>query len=174
MQEELIVIGKITKPHGVKGELRVLPSSNNPHRFAQLNDIWLIGEDRQPVLQHIKGVRYHRNFVLLKLTGYDTLSQAEQLAGAELGIPKSRLRQLPDNTFYQFDIIGLKVYTADRRYLGKIKSILSTGSNDVYVVKGEAAEYLIPAIKQAIKELDIAQGYIVLNALEGLIDPHAV
>ncbi len=169
MHEELIIIGKITKPHGVKGELKVLPSSSNPHRFEQIDEVWLTGEGRKPVLQRIQGLRYNKDFVLLKLAGYDTLTQAKELAGVELGIPKSRLLQLSDSTYYQFDIIGCKVYTADRRYLGKVESILHTGSNDVYVVQGESGEYLIPAIKQAIAEINAEQDHIILKNLEGLI-----
>jgi 16S rRNA processing protein RimM len=174
MEEEFIFIGEITKPHGVKGEVRVLSLANNPQRFGLLKQVWVIHPEGPPTACIIQRVHYHKNFVLLKLTGCDTIDQAQRLVGTKLGIPKSQLCPLAKDNYYQFEIIGLKVYTADQQYLGTVKQILSTGSNDVYVVRSKSQEFLIPAIKQAIKQINLKQGHMILENMEGLIEPYAL
>jgi 16S rRNA processing protein RimM len=174
MDEELIFIGRIIKPQGIKGELKVLPLSDNYQLFDLLKDICIIQEDSSPILYSIQQARKHKNFILLKLAGCDTIATAQEKVGAMLGIPKSKLPSLPADKYYQFEIIGLKVYTAKGEYLGEIKQILSTGSNDVYVVRDKMREFLIPAIKQAIQNIDKEQGRMILSNMEGLIDPHAL
>lgn len=169
-EEELIFIGEVIKPQGTKGEMRVFPLTTDPRRYNLLKEIWLIRQGCAPVLKNIQRVRYYKNFVLLKLAGYDTPDQVKQQVGAKLGIPQSRLLPLESDTYYQSDIIGLKVYTAEERYLGRVERIFPTGGNEVYVVKNGSQEYLIPAIKQAIKEIDLKQGHILLRNLVGLID----
>ena len=174
MEEELIFIGEVTKSQGTKGEMRVFHLTADPHRFKLLKEIWLIQRGCPPVSYSIQRVRYHKKFVLLKLAGFDTIDQAKQLVGAKLGIFKDKLLPLEQGAYYQFDIIGLKVYTADQRYLGKVEEIFPTGSNDVYVVRNKSQEFLIPAIKQAIKQIDLKQECMILEDLAGLIDPHAL
>jgi 16S rRNA processing protein RimM len=170
MEEELISIGQITKPQGTKGEVRVLPLTHNPRRFELLKKVWVIHRDHPPTAHNVQRVRYHKNFVLLKLAGCDTITQAKQQVGARLGISKDKLLPLPNNTYYLFEIIGLEVYTAGQQYLGKVEDIFSTGSNDVYVVRNDSRELLIPAIEQAIEKIDLAQGRMVLKDLKGLLE----
>jgi 16S rRNA processing protein RimM len=174
MEDELIFVGEVIRPQGTKGEMKVLPLTTDPRRYDLLKEIWLIKPDCAPVLKNIQKVRYHKNFVLLKLAGFDTPDQVKQQVGARLGIPGDLLLPLESDTYYQHDIIGLKVYTAEKRYLGKVERIFPTGGNDVYIVKNGPQEFLIPAIKQAIKEIDLKKGHIILKNLAGLIDPMKV
>ncbi len=174
MEEELIFIGEVIRHQGTSGEMKVLPLTTDPRRYDLLKEIWLIRQGCAPVLKSIQRVRYHKNFVLLKLDGCDTPDQVKQQVGAKLGIPRNLLLPLESDTYYQFDIIGLKVYTAEERYLGRVEHIFPTGSNDVYVVKNGIREFLIPAIKQAIKEIDFKKGRILLKNLTGLIDPNVL
>ena len=166
--EQMFTIGKIVNTHGVKGEVRVLPSTDDVKRFGKLKEVKV--ENRTMTTYEIETVRYHKNFVLLKFKGIDTMNEAELLKNSLLKIDRKDALPLKKDEYYQCDLYGLRVLTDTGRDLGKLTDILMTGSNDVYVVRNEEKEILIPAIKQCILKVDLEAGEMLVHLLEGLED----
>lgn len=168
----MISIGRLTKPHGLKGELVFLP---------YIEDVTLLPDlTRQPVqLRHrtepeqtcsIVAWRYMHKRLLLSFDGYQTKEQADSLRNYEIYLARQRFSPLPDGEYYWFDIEGLRVYDGDARLLGTITEIIHTGSNDVYVVNHRAQEYLIPALQSVVRRIDITHGEMHLFPVQGLFD----
>ncbi|HEV2579257.1 MAG TPA: ribosome maturation factor RimM [Ktedonobacteraceae bacterium] len=168
-QTEWATIGKVVALFGVRGELKVRLLTDVPNRFEQL-DVIYVGEERRSY--PIESVRpYKGEMILLKLRGLRDANAAESLRNADLTIPLSRLAELPAGSYYQHDIIGLRVFTLDETYLGTIVDIISTGSNDVYVVKKpDLSQVLIPAIKDVIKQIDLQKHVMHIDPMPGLLD----
>lgn len=166
--EQMFTIGKIVNTHGVKGEVRVLPSTDDVKRFGKLKEVKV--ENRIMTTYEIETVRYHKNFVLLKFKGIDTMNEAELLKNSLLKIDRKDALPLKKDEYYQCDLYGLRVVTDTGRDLGKLTDILMTGSNDVYVVRNEEKEILIPAIKQCILKVDLEAREMLVHLLEGLED----
>lgn len=166
--EQMFTIGKIVNTHGVKGEVRVLPSTDDVKRFNKLKEV--IVENRLRTTYEIETVRYHKNFVLLKFKDVDTMDEAELLKNSLLKIERKDALPLQEDEYYQCDLYGLQVKTDTGRNLGELMDILMTGSNDVYVVRNEEKEILIPAIKQCILKVDLEAGEMIVHLLEGLED----
>lgn len=166
--EQMFTIGKIVNTHGVKGEVRVFPSTDDVKRFGKLKEVKV--ENRTMTTYEIETVRYHKNFVLLKFKGIDTMNAAELLKNSLLRIDRKDALPLKKDEYYQCDLYGLRVVTDTGRDLGKLTDILMTGSNDVYVVRNEEKEILIPAIKQCILKVDLEAGEMLVHLLEGLED----
>ncbi|MGL6173254.1 MAG: ribosome maturation factor RimM [Cellulosilyticaceae bacterium] len=166
--EQMFTIGRIVNTHGVKGEVRVLPSTDDIKRFELLKEILVI--NREEKMYEITGVRYHKNFVLLKLKGVDTMDAAELLKNSLIKIKRADSLPLNNDEYYISDLYGMKVVTEEGRDLGELKDIMFTGSNDVYVVYNEETqkEILIPAIKQCIKRVSVADNLMTVHLLEGL------
>lgn len=163
MKQEKIIIGQIGAPHGVKGEVRVVPQTDFPERFERLTSVYL-GDDKK---LEIKSVRYHKQFVILKFAGIDDRDQVEALKNKLLKIERKDLMPLPNGHYYIFDILGLEVHDLTGNRLGKINDVLHTGSNDVYVIEREAEQpLLIPALKKVVREIDFAAGKMTVELQE--------
>ena len=162
-------IGKVVAFFGLDGELKVRILTDIPNRFAELDAVY-VGDPH--VRRVIEGVRpYKGDMILLKLKGIDDATAAEKLRAADLSIPMSDLAQLPPDSYYQHDIVGLRVFTLDDTPLGTIVDILETGSNDVYVVKmQDGTQQLIPAIKDVIKQIDLVRHTMHVDPIPGLLD----
>lgn len=165
-----ITIGQITTAQGVHGEVRVLPLTDFPHRFSQLEEVTVVLKGK--VRKHrVLSVRQQRRFVVLKLEGINDPEQARQLRNALLKIPQDQLMPLPPGHYYIFQLIGLPVFTVEGDYLGRVEDIFRTGSNDVYQVrKDDGREVLLPAIKQVVKKIDLNSRQIIVCPLAGLLD----
>ena len=164
----MFTVGRIVNTHGVKGELKVMPTTDDPKRFEKLKSIFV--ERRTMESYEIQSVRYHKDFILLKLKGIEDMNAAELLKGSVLKIDRKDSLPLKKDEYYISDLFGLKVFTEEERYLGELVDIIETGSNDVYVVKKEDREkdLLLPAIKQVIKNVDIEEQKMIVHLLEGL------
>jgi 16S rRNA processing protein RimM len=170
---EWATIGKIVAPFGVRGELKVLSLTDIPDRFAQLKTIFL-GPEHIPY--KINAVRpYKGDMVILKLEGLDDATTVEALRSLDLSIPLDKLAKLPQDSYYQHDILGMRVVTLAGREVGTIIDIMATGSNDVYVVRGEdASQILLPAIKDVVKQVDLIRQMMYIEPMAGLLDDDAV
>ncbi len=120
--------------------------------------------------RNVLSIREHGSLYLLRLSGADSLEKAEEFRGAEIFIRKEAIPEKEEGEFFQFELLGLGVYLDTGPYLGVLKRIFSTGSNDVYVVKGQGKEYLIPAIYQVVKEVDLSEKRMVISPMKGLLD----
>ena len=135
-----------------------------PDRFASDEELYI--EERTVT---IEGCKWNRSRAILKLAKIDSVEDAQQLRGQLLEVPQSRLHSLSQDEYYQFQLLGLEVWTNDGEFLGQIAQILPTGSNDVYVVPVTDGEVLIPAIEDVVKSIDIENGRMTIEAVKGLL-----
>ncbi len=169
MTGDLIFVGKIVKSQGNKGEVQVVPLTDDPRRFEKLEHIYLIKGSPTPRSYKIESLRYHkRDRVILKLEGCHSINDAKALVSAYLAIEQKDLIPLPEGSYYHFQLIGLETSTVEGEYLGVLNEIIATGSNDVYVTKNKDKEYLIPAIKDVILQVDIENNKLIVKLPEGL------
>ncbi|MGL4344132.1 MAG: ribosome maturation factor RimM [Cellulosilyticaceae bacterium] len=166
--EQLLSIGKIVNTHGVRGEMRVKPITDKIETFDQIKTVYVVG--RETKTYEIASVRGHKGFILMKLKGIETMTDAELLKNSEIKIERKDAIPLESDEYYISDLYDMNVVTEEGRALGIIKDILFTGSNDVYVIKRpqEEKDLLIPAIKQCIKKIDLANNTMTVHLLEGL------
>lgn len=154
-----IVIGKIVAPHGVRGDIRILPSTEKPEQFLDL-DYLLLKDGRK---LHIQSARFHKRMVLVTTKELTTMNEAELLRDQEVLIKAEDLPELDEGQFYVADLIGIPVYDEEGNQIGTFKDALSTGSNDVYVIAVPGAkDILLPALKIYVKEINIAEKRIVV------------
>ncbi len=169
--EELFLIGQITKPHGIKGEVRVSVLTSFPERFFELNNVYLVGpSDEEPRLVDINLIREHGSVFIIKFSGVDSRSEAEKLRNWTLELTRDRLIDLPEGVHYIFDLIDSEVITDSGLLLGVVSEVIQLASNDVYVIKGKQGEILIPVTRDIVKEIDTKSKKIIISPIEGLLD----
>ncbi len=157
-----ITIGKVGAPHGIHGELRIIPLTDFVERFETMEEV-LVGDE----ILHIENVKYHKNLVLMRFREYPIREAAQALTGKLLTVDRSEAAPLAEGEFYTFDIIGLAVYDEAGQELGRVENVLRTGSNDVYQIRGEEGrEILIPALKSVVHTIDVAGGRMVVELPE--------
>jgi len=161
---ESLCVGRILAPWGIRGEVKVEVLTDFPERFAPRKVVYL-----NTIPLEIERCRPHKQHMVVKLATIDSIEAAEKLRGQDLTIPSSELYPLPQGRYYTFQLIGLKVVTTERQTLGRITDIMSTASNDVYIVEGKRGEILIPAIEDVVKSIDLEKGKMVIEAIEGLL-----
>jgi 16S rRNA processing protein RimM len=167
-EPRFLVIGEITKPHGVKGEVRVLPHTDLPERFNWITELY-VGED-DPQLKELESVRGHKGLIILKLGGCDSRQEADMLRGQLLLIREDQAIPLAANEYFLYQLIDLSVETLNGEQLGTLVEVLETGANNVFVVKGARGELLIPDIPEVVKEIDFSEGRMVIDPLPGLLN----
>ncbi len=168
MTERYINIGKIVNTQGIKGEVRVIPLTDYPERFLRMDKVLVNNRGNLKTYQ-IEKVREHKKFFIIKFTEIADMDAAILLKNSLLQVPESELTKLPANTYYIFQLEGLAVFTAEGLRLGTLQEVISTGANDVWVVKSEAGqEVLIPAIKQVVKSVDLESRKVIVELPEGL------
>ena len=166
---DYLQIGKIANTQGLKGEIKVIPLTDNPERFDNLDWIF-IGCDDGHKRYDIESVRYQKSSVILKLKGINDIDKASELKSKFLLIHRSNALPLGEDAYFICDLIGCEVYEEGKDKLGTLRDVIKTGSNDVYVVESKGREYLIPAIHQVIKEINIEQNRIIILPVKGLLD----
>jgi 16S rRNA processing protein RimM len=166
----LITIGRVVKPHGVRGELRIEPMTDFPERFRKLRRVYLVSPAGAEIAREVRSVRYADNVPFLLLDGYDTPEKARQLNGWFINIPEEEKVPLPEGTYYWFELIGMDVYSEAGEKLGRIVDIFETGSNDVYIMKRGRKETYIPATKEVVKQVDRAAKRMVIHVMDGLME----
>ncbi|GFR35849.1 ribosome maturation factor RimM [Thermobrachium celere] len=165
--KQYLKVGQIINTHGIKGEVKVYPLTDDIKRFSKLKFVF-IKKDENYNKVNVEGVKYFKNLVILKLEGIDNMTEAEKYKRVYLYVDRENAVKLEEDTYFIADLIGLDVYTLEGEYLGKITDVFSTGSNDVYEIKKDKKSILIPAIKDVVKEVDIDNSVMKINLLEGL------
>ncbi len=166
-------IGKIVNTHGIKGEIRVLSTTDFPdQRFVKGNKIFAFAENSdQPLEFVIRSVRKHKNFYLLMLSDHDDINLVEKYKGMVLKVPKEQLLELPSDEFYYHEIIGCLVVTDTGEEIGTITDIYSPGANDIWAIKqASGKEILIPYIADVVIDVQIAAKKVTIHPMEGLLD----
>lgn len=166
---DFLEIGQIVNSYGIKGFLKVVPFTDDITRFDDLDSIY-IEKNKKLEKKVIEEVKYHKNLVLLKIRGIDDINDTEQYKNCILKIDRADAIELPEDTYFITDLIGIEVYTEENELLGNITDIFPTGSNDVYVVKDELGkQILLPAIGEVIKDVNIENKKIIVRLIPGLI-----
>ena len=174
---ERVTIGQITAAYGIRGEVRVFPLTDVPDRFEGLARVSLSRrrseKEDEVVIESacLEWVRYSGRVVIAKFEGVDDREGAEGLRQLYLQVPRAEAAQLPEGSYYIFDIVGLKVVTVDGEELGRVVEVFSTGSNDVYVVERPSnSQVLIPAIRDVVRQIDLGSGLIIISPIPGLLE----
>ncbi|HHV93160.1 MAG TPA: 16S rRNA processing protein RimM [Firmicutes bacterium] len=168
-----VVIGEITKPHGVRGAVRVLPHTDYPQRFDSLSEVYLgTDDDPEPKQMSFSLLGWQKDQLICRLGGVDSRDAAEKLRGKLLMVPREEAVPLPEGYYYIFDLVGLAVHTEDGEYLGRLKEVLQPGANDVYIVEAAdgSGEILLPAIKEVILDVNLREGRMLVRLLPGLLE----
>lgn len=167
---EYLQIGKIVNTHGVKGEVRLIPLTNDPHRFDELEWIY-VEKGIEKIKYTIKDVKYTKGSVVLKLSGIDTMEAAQALRDCFVVVDRSHAVKLPEDSFFICDILGSTVIDENEKVLGQLVDILQTGSNDVYIIKNETGkELLLPALKSVVRKISPEQQRIDVTVPKGLFE----
>ena len=166
--EDLLRVGVITTTHGVRGEVKVFPTTDDPARFKKLKNV-VLDTGKEMIDLEVAGVKFFKNMVIVKFKGIDDINDVEKYRKKSLYVTRENAVKLKKNEYFIADLIGLKVQSDEGEDLGKISDVLQTGANDVYVIsKAGADDILLPAIKDCVKEVDIENGIILVHLLPGL------
>ena len=168
--EDMLRVGVISSTHGVRGEVKVFPTTDDPARFEELETV-LLDTGKEKLELEIAGVKFFKNMVILKFKGYDSINDVERYRGRDLWITREQAVPLGEDENFVADLIGLAVVTDGGETLGTMKDVMFTGANDVYVVEREnGKELLLPAIKDCILDVDLENGVMTVPVLDGLLD----
>ncbi len=180
--DDMLRVGVISSTHGIKGEVKVYPTTDDPKRFSSLKKVYLDysvtgikGKKQVECIElRIERVRYFKQFVILKFKEIDDINDVEKYKGMDLYVTREDAIPLGEDENYICDLIGLLVVNEEGEAVGELKDVLQTGANDVYVVKGNEKfgnkEMLLPAIKQCILKVDLEKKQVTVHIMEGLLD----
>ena len=166
----ILQVGAVTSTHGLAGEVKVFPTTDDPKRFKKLKQVLLdTGKDMLPL--EVEHVKFFKNMVILKFKGYDRIEDIMGFKGKNLYVTRENAVRLKKDEYFIADLIGMKVYTEDEAYLGDLTEVITTGANDVYTVHMEnGKDVLIPAIGQCILNVDVEHETMQVHLLEGLLE----
>ena len=166
--EDLLKVGVITTTHGVRGEVKVFPTTD-AERFMELEYVILdTGRGKRELT--IQNVKFFKNLVILKFEGIDNINDIEKYKGKELWVPREEAQELDEDEYYIGDLIGMDVLLEDGTRFGSLKDVMETGANDVYVVETEEGkEVLLPAIHDCIMDVDIEKNAMTIHLMKGLL-----
>jgi|SRR5699024_10566433 len=168
---KLFNVGQVTGTHGIKGEVKIIITSDNENRFTLGERLYVKNEQERLISLTIIKERIHKNHLLLQFEEISNLTEAEKLKGKYLMVKEEQLPELPENEYYIYEILDCEVYTLDDEYLGKISNIFKTGANDVWEITTEdGKEHLIPFIDDVVKIIQPEEKRILIELMEGLLE----
>ena len=168
--KERLQVGVISSTHGVRGEVKVFPTTDDMTRFKKLKEVILVTEKTEKVLK-ITSVKFFKQFAILKFQGIDSLNDVEIYKGASLFVDRKNAVKLEKDEYFIADLIDLSVVDEDGNELGVLVDVMKTGVNDVYIVENEEGkELLFPAIKECVLDVDFKQKKITVHVMDGLLD----
>ncbi len=163
-------VGVISSTHGLKGEVKVFPTTDDPARFRDLREVILEAKRETRDLE-VERVKFFKQFVIVKFKGLDRIEEVEGYKGAELWVTRENAVPLEEGEYYIADLIGLLVRSDEGEELGTIKDVLQTGANDVYEVeRKEGKPLLLPVIPECVLSVDLEKGEVLIHVLDGLLD----
>ena len=165
---DLYQVGAITQTHGVRGEVKVFPLTDDISRFKNMKDL-ILDTGKEQISLEVTSARPQKNLVILKFKGYDNINDVEKYKGCGLYVTKENRVKCEQDEYFIADLIGMDVVTDEEVVLGEVADVITTGANDVYVVaKPDGAEVLLPAIKQCILDIDMENGKMQVHMMPGL------
>ena len=167
--EDLLKVGVITTTHGVRGEVKVYPTTDEPERFLEL-DYVLLDTGRELRKLEIKNVKFFKNLVILKFKGVDNINDIEKYKGRDLWIPREEGQELEEDEYYIADLLGMSVVLEVGQEFGTLKDVMETGANDVYIVdRVDGEEILLPAIHDCVLDVDVEKNTMTVHLMKGLV-----
>jgi len=168
--EQLLQVGVITQTHGVHGEVKVFPTTDDPERFLDLEYVFLdTGKEKMKLT--IQSVKFFKQFVILKFKGINNINDIERYKRCALLVDRENAVELEEDEYFIADMIGMNVLTEDGEIFGMLKDVIETGANDVYIINSKKhGEVLIPAIKECILDVNVKEGKMLVHLMDGLID----
>ena len=168
--ESRLQVGVITTTHGIRVEVKVFPTTDDPKRFKKLKKV-ILEENSGEIILEIESVKFFKNLVILKFKNIDSINDVEKYKGKKMFIDRKDAVKLNRNEYFIADLIGCQVVDEEDNTIGILKDVLETGANDVYIVtNGEGRELLFPAIKECILNVDVVKQVIKVHVMPGLID----
>ena len=168
--EEFLQVEVISSTHGVRGEVKVFPTTDDVKRYSKLKEV-LLGEGYDAPVLHIEGVKYQKNMVIVKFKEYSSLNDVEKLKGKQLFVTRKNAVKLSKDEYFVADLIGMKVVDETKNIYGVLRDVMPTGANDVYIIDlDDGKELLLPAIKDCILNVDFDEGIIKIHILDGLLE----
>ncbi len=166
--EQFLQVGSIVTTHGVRGEVKVFPTTDDAGRYKKLKKVYLdTGKER--MLLEIQGVKFFKQFVIVKFKGIDNINDIEKYKGCSLLVDREMAVRLKKDEYFIADLIGMEVFT-EGEHFGVLKDVMETGANEVYIIESDAyGEVLVPAIRQCILDVDVDNNRMEIHLLEGLI-----
>jgi 16S rRNA processing protein RimM len=169
-EEDLISVARIARPQGHRGEVIADLLTDFPERFARLGKVYVRRADGRLLILDLENSRAHKGRVALKFAGCDSVPSAEELRGARVMVPRDQLVELPEDTYYDFDLIGCEALSIEGQYLGRVEEVQNYGAAPLLVVRDGARELLIPFVLSICVEISTERKRIVVNPPEGLLD----
>ncbi|HIX64551.1 MAG TPA: ribosome maturation factor RimM [Candidatus Mediterraneibacter colneyensis] len=166
--EQFLQVGVISSTHGIRGEVKVFPTTDDPSRFKKLKKV-LLDTGRERLELNVLSVRFFKQFVIVKFREFDNINDVEQYRGKSLLVPRGNAVKLEKDEYYIADLIDMDVYTDEGRF-GVLKDVMQTGANEVYIIDSdEHGEVLVPAIRQCILDVDVENNRMKIQLMEGLV-----
>ena len=166
---EFIAYGKVTKPHGLSGEVKVLPFSGEKSSFNNFSNLYISKEINNPPKFIISRSRNQKNHIIVKLQGIDSIDDAETLKGLTVFVDKEELPEKGEDEYYWFELLGMDVFNKEGELIGKVKEILDNTAQPVLVITNNDNEYLVPLVDKFVESIDLKKSKIIINPVEGLI-----
>ena len=167
--EQLLQVGVITQPHGVRGEVKVFPTTDDPVRFKKLKKV-ILDTGKEKLDLEVEHVKFFKQFVIVKFKEFDNINDIERYKRCPLLVTRENAGPLEEDEYFVADMIGMKVITEDGTEFGTLSDVMETGANDVYVIDSkEHGEVLMPAIKECVLNVDMESGIITVHLMNGLI-----
>lgn len=167
--EEFLRVGVITSTHGIRGEVKVFPTTDNPERFYDLEEV-ILDTGKEHLNLKVENVRFFKNLVIVKFEGIDNINDIEKYKGRDLLVTRENAVPLEEGEFFICDAIGSTVYEEDGKVFGTLKEVMETGANDVFIVEREdGTEVLLPYIDDCIREVNVEEKKIVAYIMPGLV-----
>lgn len=168
--EQFLRVGVISSTHGIRGEVKVYPTTDDPERFLDLDEV-ILDTGREHKILEIEGVKFFKNQVILKFKGYDNINDIEKYLKKDLLVDREHAVELGENENFIADLIDMEVVTEEGKVLGTLTDVIETGANDVYAVKTpEGKEILLPAIRSCILDVNVDEKRMTVHVMEGLLD----
>ena len=168
--EQTLRVGVISSTHGVRGEVKVFPTTDDANRFKKLKTV-ILDTGREKMTLNVESVKFFKNMVILKFKEFNNINEIEKYKGKDLLVTREQAVKLAPNENFIVDLIGLKVVTDQGEEFGTLKDVLQTGANDVYIIDGkDGKEYLFPAIPQCILDVNLEEGVVTVHIMDGLLD----
>lgn len=168
--ETKLQVGVISSTHGVRGEVKVFPTTDDMKRFKRLKEV-ILDTGKEEIALEIEGVKFFKQFVILKFKGYDNINDIEKYKGKSLLVTRENAVRLRKDEYFIADLQGLTVVDENDKVIGTLRDVMETGANDVYIIDmTDGRELLIPAIKECVLQVDMEAGKMQIHLMDGLMD----